>query len=48
MASDAKGCAMMETLTVVTAAYVLNKQRRRARTLAEKSLLLAVAPNTKE
>ena len=48
MASDAKVCAMMETLAIVTATYVLDKQRRRARTLAEKSLLLAVAPNTKE
>jgi len=48
MASDAKDCAMMETLAVVTAVYVLDKQRRCARTLAEKSLLLAVAPNTKE
>ena len=48
MASDVKGCAMMETLAVVTVAYVLDKQRRRARTLAEKSLLLVVAPNTKE
>ena len=48
MASDANGRAMMETLAVVTAAHALDKQRRRARTLAEKSLLLAVAPNTKE
>ena len=48
MASDAKGCVMMETLTFVTAAYVLDKQHRYARTLAEKSLLLVVAPNMKE
>ena len=48
MASDAKGCAVMKTLAVVTAANVLDKQRRRVRTLAEKSLLLAVASNTKE